>query len=203
MDASHSTICAGFWKERVWKIRRPATTTRYTKKMARAKTTKSATKTATKAKRATKTTSARASKAKQVEPDIIEESNGAEPSGTSLVIVESPAKAKTIGKYLGRSYRVRATIGHVRDLPEKKMGIDIDNGFEPEYVTIPGKEKTLAELKSAAKTSREVFLATDPDREGEAIAWHVAQQIKSRNGVPVRRVLFHEITRDAVQSAIQ
>ncbi|HEY6826705.1 MAG TPA: type I DNA topoisomerase [Gemmatimonadaceae bacterium] len=171
--------------------------------MARAKTTKAATKTAAKAKRATKT-SARASKAKQVEPEIIEESNGSEPGGgTSLVIVESPAKAKTIGKYLGRSYRVRATIGHVRDLPEKKMGIDIENGFEPEYVTIPGKEKTLAELKSAAKTSREVFLATDPDREGEAIAWHVAQQIKSRNGVPVRRVLFHEITRDAVQNAIQ
>src|ERR1700704_5960014 len=122
--------------------------------------------------------------------------------GTSLVIVESPAKAKTIGKYLGRGYRVRATIGHVRDLPEKKMGIDIENGFEPEYVTIPGKEKTVADLKSAAKDSREIFLATDPDREGEAIAWHVAQQIKTKNGAPMRRVLFHEITRDAVQPAI-
>src|SRR5438477_6063139 len=126
-----------------------------------------------------------------------------EPGSPPLVIVESPAKAKTIGKYLGRAYRVRATIGHVRDLPEKKMGIDIDNGFQPEYVTIPGKEKTVAELKSAARDSREIFLATDPDREGEAIAWHVAQQIKSKNGAPVRRVLFHEITRDAVQSAIQ
>src|SRR6476660_5174746 len=125
-----------------------------------------------------------------------------EPGSTSLVIVESPAKAKTIGKYLGRAYRVRATIGHVRDLPEKKMGIDIENGFEPEYVTIPGKEKTVADLKSAAKDSREIFLATDPDREGEAIAWHVAQQIKSKNGAPVRRVLFHEITKDAVQLAI-
>ena len=125
-----------------------------------------------------------------------------EPGLTSLVIVESPAKAKTIGKYLGRAYRVRATIGHVRDLPEKKMGIDIENGFEPEYVTIPGKEKTVAELKSAARDSREIFLATDPDREGEAIAWHVAQQIKSKNGAPVRRVLFHEITREAVQLAI-
>src|SRR4029078_2304115 len=114
-----------------------------------------------------------------------------------------PAKEKTIGKYLGRAYRVRATIGHVRDLPEKKMGIDIDNGFQPEYVTIPGKEKTVADLKTAARDSREIFLATDPDREGEAIAWHVAQQIKSKNGAPVRRVLFHEITRDAVQSAIQ
>ncbi len=80
-----------------------------------------------------------------------------EPGSTSLVIVESPAKAKTIGKYLGRGYRVKATIGHVRDLPEKKMGIDIENGFEPEYVTIPGKEKTLAELKNFAKDSREML----------------------------------------------
>jgi DNA topoisomerase-1 len=129
--------------------------------------------------------------------------NGAEPSGTtSLVIVESPAKAKTIGKYLGRGYRVRATIGHLRDLPEKKLGIEIENDFKPEYVTIPGKEKTLAELKAAAKGSREVFLATDPDREGEAIAWHVASQIGGKNSAPIRRVLFNEITKDAVQDAI-
>ena len=123
-------------------------------------------------------------------------------NGQALVIVESPAKAKTIGKYLGRGYKVRATIGHVRDLPEKKMGIDVDNGFEPEYVTIPGKEKTLAELKSAAKESSQIFLATDPDREGEAIAWHVASQITRKGGAPIRRVLFHEITRDAVRAAI-
>src|SRR6266550_4002612 len=127
---------------------------------------------------------------------IVDDEGPSEPGSTSLVIVESPAKAKTIGKYLGRAYKVRATIGHVRDLPEKKMGIDIENGFEPEYVTIPGKEKT------AARDSREIFLATDPDREGEAIAWHVAQQIKRKNGAPMRRVLFHEITRDAVQLAI-
>ena len=126
-----------------------------------------------------------------------------EPGTTTLVIVESPAKAKTIGKYLGRGYRVRATIGHVRDLPEKKIGIDIENGFEPEYVTIPGKEKTVAELKNAARDSREILLATDPDREGEAIAWHVASQVKRRNGAPIRRVLFHEITKDAVQKAIE
>ena len=154
--------------------------------MAKAKKTK----TATKATRARKT-------AKAADEDL-----PSEPGSTSLVIVESPAKAKTIGKYLGRAYRVRATIGHVRDLPEKKMGIDIENGFEPEYVTIPGKEKTVAELKSAARDSRQIFLATDPDREGEAIAWHVAQQIRTKNGAPVRRVLFHEITRDAVQLAI-
>src|SRR5687768_6162415 len=123
-------------------------------------------------------------------------------SGASLVIVESPAKAKTIGKYLGRAFRVKATIGHLRDLPQKKLGIDIDSGFIPEYVTIAGKEKTLADLKTAAKDAREIFLATDPDREGEAIAWHVAEQIRRRGGAPIRRVLFHEITKDAVQRAI-
>src|SRR6476660_3781188 len=131
---------------------------------------------------------------------------GAASGSTSLVIVESPAKAKTIGKYLGRGYRVKATVGHIMDLPEKKLGIDIDNGFEPELVPIPGKEKTIADLKSAAKDSREVFIATDPDREGEAIAWQVAERIKPKRGassVPVKRVLFHEITKDAVQNAIR
>src|SRR3954462_6443427 len=168
--------------------------------MAKAKTAKSKT---TTTKRAAKTVKAtRATKARKTAPEDLDGDQPSEPGSTSLVIVESPAKAKTIGKYLGRAYKVRATIGHVRDLPEKKMGIDIENGFQPEYVTIPGKEKTVAELKSAARDSREIFLATDPDREGEAIAWHVAQQIKSKNGAPVRRVLFHEITRDAVQLAI-
>jgi DNA topoisomerase-1 len=133
---------------------------------------------------------------------LVSEGPPSGPGTTTLVVVESPAKAKTIGKYLGRGYRVRATIGHIRDLPEKKIGIDIENGFEPEYVTIPGKEKTLAELKNAARDSREILLATDPDREGEAIAWHVAGQIRRKNGAPIRRVLFHEITRDAVQAAI-
>ncbi|MEO5814699.1 MAG: type I DNA topoisomerase [Gemmatimonadaceae bacterium] len=137
---------------------------------------------------------------------VVEEEYPDEPAGTtSLVIVESPAKAKTIGKYLGRAYRVKATVGHIMDLPEKKLGIDIDNGFEPELVPIPGKEKTIADIKLAAKNSKEVFIATDPDREGEAIAWHVAEQIKPKRGVsniPVRRVLFHEITKDAVQHAI-
>jgi DNA topoisomerase I len=133
---------------------------------------------------------------------VVDEGPPSEPGTTTLVVVESPAKAKTIGKYLGRGYRVRATIGHIRDLPEKKIGIDIENGFEPEYVTIPGKEKTLADLKSVARESREVLLATDPDREGEAIAWHVAGQIRRKNGAPIRRVLFHEITREAVQNAI-
>ncbi|HET7459562.1 MAG TPA: type I DNA topoisomerase [Gemmatimonadaceae bacterium] len=131
-----------------------------------------------------------------------DEAASASPGSTSLVIVESPAKAKTIGKYLGRAFRVKATVGHVRDLPEKKLGIDVENGFTPEYVTIEGKEKTLADLKSAAKDSREIFIATDPDREGEAIGWHVAGQIRRKGGAPIRRVLFHEITKDAVRQAI-
>ncbi|MDB4899104.1 MAG: topA, partial [Gemmatimonadetes bacterium] len=151
---------------------------------------------------AAKSAGARAKRAAAVEEVYPEAPTGT----TSLVIVESPAKAKTIGKYLGRGYRVKATVGHIMDLPEKKLGIDIDHGFEPELVAIPGKEKTIADLKAAAKVSREVFIATDPDREGEAIAWHVAEQIKAKRGqpvVPIRRVLFHEITKDAVQLAIQ
>ena len=151
---------------------------------------------------AKKTAAKKAAKPRAKKAEVIDEGPPPEPGTTSLVIVESPAKAKTIGKYLGRGYRVRATIGHVRDLPEKKIGIDIENGFEPEYVTIPGKEKTLSELKNAAKESREILLATDPDREGEAIAWHVASQVRRKNGAPIRRVLFHEITKDAVQTAI-
>src|SRR5687768_18586116 len=100
--------------------------------------------------------------------------------GSSLVIVESPAKAKTIGKYLGRGYKVKATVGHIMDLPEKKLGIDVEKGFKPDLVPIPGKEKTIAELKSAAKTAKAVYIATDPDREGEAIAHHVAEQIRPK-----------------------
>jgi len=123
--------------------------------------------------------------------------------GGALVIVESPRKAKTLGKYLGRGYRVKATIGHVRDLPEKKLGIDVDKGFEPEYVTIAGKEKTLAEIKEAAYNADMIYIATDPDREGEAIGWHVAEQIKRKSGPRVRRVLFHEYTKDAVREAME
>jgi DNA topoisomerase I len=124
-------------------------------------------------------------------------------AGDALVIVESPTKAKTIGKYLGRGYDVKATIGHLRDLPTRELGVDVDNGFEPKYVTIKGKTKTLAELKKAAKTASTIYLATDPDREGEAIAWHVADQITPARRVPVHRVLFEEITRDAVVAAME
>src|SRR3954465_11861088 len=147
-------------------------------KMASRKTGKSSRSSARKA-----TGTARKGRGRHVAPEVHDDELSPAPAGSqSLVIVESPAKAKTIGKYLGRGYRVRATVGHIMDLPEKKLGIDIDKGFEPELVPIPGKEKTIADLKSAAKDSREVFIATDPDREGEAIAWHVAEQIRPKRG---------------------
>jgi DNA topoisomerase-1 len=120
--------------------------------------------------------------------------------GTALVIVESPTKAKTIGRYLGAGYDVKATIGHVRDLPTRELGVDTERNFEPKYVTIKGKTKTLADLKKAAKTATTIYLATDPDREGEAIAWHVAEQLNS--SAPTHRVLFHEITKDAIHEAM-
>jgi DNA topoisomerase I len=184
----------------------------YTRTMAAAKKTTPKRAAAKKAavgakKTAVKTVAKKSAGGRARKAAVVEDVYPDEPAGTtSLVIVESPAKAKTIGKYLGRAYRVTATVGHIMDLPEKKLGIDIDNGFEPELVPIPGKEKTIADIKTAAKNSKEVFIATDPDREGEAIAWHVAEQIKPKRGVsniPVRRVLFHEITKDAVQLAIQ
>jgi len=122
-------------------------------------------------------------------------------AGKTLVVVESPAKARTIGKYLARGYTVKATVGHVRDLPQRELGVDVDNGFAPKYVTIRGKGKQLAEIKRVAKTSDRVLLATDPDREGEAIAWHVADQLG--DGDKIGRVRFHEITKDAVRHAIE
>lgn len=121
---------------------------------------------------------------------------------STLVIVESPAKAKTIEKYLGSGYRVKASVGHVRDLPKSnKDAVDIDGGFVPHYVTSRGKEAVIADLKSAAKKADEVLLATDPDREGEAIAWHVAELIKHENK-NIQRIVFHEITERAVKDAL-
>ena len=121
-----------------------------------------------------------------------------------LVIVESPAKARTIGNYLGADYDVAASVGHVRDLPTKELGVDVDNDFEPTYVTIRGKAKVIADLKKRAKGVDSIILATDPDREGEAIAYHVAEQLGyEKNPERFRRVIFREITRDAVQNAIE
>ncbi len=125
--------------------------------------------------------------------------------GKHLVIVESPAKARTIGKYLGRDYQVAASVGHVRDLPTKELGVDVDHGFEPRYVTIRGKGPVLSELKKKAKGAASVILATDPDREGEAIAYHVAEQLgyDKRDGERFHRVQFREITKRAVQEALE
>jgi len=128
----------------------------------------------------------------------------------SLVIVESPAKAKTINKYLGKDYEVEASLGHVKDLPKSILGVDIKNDFEPDYVVIPGKEKVVAKLKKLAKTAAAVYLAPDPDREGEAIAAHLEEELsengggrkkKKKGGIPFHRVTFNEITKRAVQEA--
>ncbi|MEK6759459.1 MAG: type I DNA topoisomerase [Deltaproteobacteria bacterium] len=121
--------------------------------------------------------------------------------GKSLVIVESPAKAKTINKFLGKDFIVIASVGHLKDLPKSKLGIDIENGFEPFYETIKGKANTLKELKKAGKTAEKIFLAPDPDREGEAIAWHIADEI-DKGRKKTFRVLFNEITEKAVTDAI-
>jgi DNA topoisomerase-1 len=118
-----------------------------------------------------------------------------------LVIVESPAKAKTLGKYLGRNYQVKASVGHVMDLPKSKLGVDIENDFAPEYQVIHGKTKVLEEIRRAAKDKENIYLAPDPDREGEAIAWHIAQKLGPRRK-NVHRVQFNEITRKAVLEAI-
>jgi DNA topoisomerase I len=178
------------------------------KRKAPAKAAKKASAAAKKKSKAVTKATARRGRAPVVEEVMDYESNGTggSPGGSTLVIVESPGKVKTIAKYLGRGYRVRATVGHIMDLPAKKLGVDVDNGFRADLVPIPGKEKTIAELKSAAKDSKEVLIATDPDREGEAIAQHVASQITPKRGapvIPIRRVLFREITKDAVQRAVQ
>src|SRR2546421_6332434 len=122
--------------------------------------------------------------------------------GSTLVVVESPAKAKTIKKYLGSGYVVKASVGHVMDLPKSKIGVDVENGFQPVYEVIDAKKKVVAELKAAAKGAQLILLATDPDREGEAIAWHVFEQLK-RTKIPASRILFNEITKKAIQEAIQ
>ncbi|NRS48463.1 MULTISPECIES: type I DNA topoisomerase [Brevibacillus] len=120
----------------------------------------------------------------------------------TLVIVESPTKAKTIGKYLGSKYIVKASIGHVRDLPKSQMGVDVTHNFEPKYITIRGKGDVLKGLKDAAKKVKKVYLAADPDREGEAIAWHLAQYLGLDMNQPLR-VVFNEITKDAIKEAFK
>ena len=125
----------------------------------------------------------------------------------NLLIVESPTKARTIGKYLGKEYEVIATVGHLRDLPKSKMGVDVDKDFEPDYVTDPEKKKVVDSLVTAAKTAKNIYLATDPDREGEAISWHVQWLLtnskKPIKGDNITRISFHEITKAAVEEALK
>ena len=131
-----------------------------------------------------------------------------------LVIVESPAKAKTIAGYLGPEFMVESSVGHIRDLPERAseipkekrakygtMGVAIDDGFEPYYVVDPDKKRIVAELKRKLKDADELLLATDEDREGEAIAWHLLEELRPK--VPVKRMVFHEITRSAIERALE
>ena len=118
----------------------------------------------------------------------------------ALVVVESPAKARTINKILGKDFKVMASMGHVRDLPKKELGIDVANGFKPTYRTIRDRNKFVTELRAAARSAGRLILATDPDREGEAIAWHVAEALKRVNDA--QRVMFNEITEQAVREAV-
>jgi DNA topoisomerase-1 len=119
--------------------------------------------------------------------------------GKKTLIVESPTKAKTISRYLGKDFTVVSTVGHIRDLPKSKLGVDIEHNFEPQYETITGKTRVITALKDAIKGADEIYIAPDPDREGEAIGWHVAQLLKK----PVKRVEFHEVTKQAVQEALK
>ena len=119
----------------------------------------------------------------------------------SLVVVESPAKAKTINKYLGRDFKVVASMGHIRDLPKSKLGVDVEAGFAPEYVAIPARKKVIKALRDAAKTVSHIYVATDPDREGEAIGWHLAKELGTKKR-PVSRLTFNEITKTAVLAAL-
>lgn len=120
----------------------------------------------------------------------------------NLVIVESPAKAKTIKKFLGQNYKIEASMGHVRDLPKSQMGVDVENDFEPKYITIRGKGELLAKLRKEAKTAEKVYLATDPDREGEAISWHLVTALNLEKGT-YQRITFNEITKNAVKRSMK
>ena len=121
---------------------------------------------------------------------------------SNLVIVESPSKAKTIGKYLGPDYVVKASMGHLRDLPKSKMGVDLEQNFTPEYIPVRGKEELIRELRTAADKAQTVYLATDPDREGEAISWHL-KELLGLSDEKAHRVTFNEITQKVVRESIQ
>ena len=121
----------------------------------------------------------------------------------NLVIVESPAKAKTIEKYLGSDFKVMASFGHVRDLPQKSLGIDLKKNYEPEYEILPKAKKTVSGLRAVVAKSAQIYLATDLDREGEAISWHLVQALNLSKKADVKRIVFNEITKSAVERAVQ
>ncbi|MCL2545538.1 MAG: toprim domain-containing protein, partial [Clostridia bacterium] len=121
---------------------------------------------------------------------------------TKLIIVESPAKARTIARFLGKGYKVEASNGHIRDLPKSQMGIDIQNGFTPKYITIRGRGDILDKIRKEARHASKIYLATDPDREGEAISWHLAQILGVDPAEPCR-VVFNEITAKVVKNAVK
>ena len=119
-----------------------------------------------------------------------------------LLIVESPSKARTLEKYLGKEYTVQATVGHIRDLPKKELGVDVENNFEPKYITIRGKGAVLKKLRADAKKSDEILIATDPDREGEAIAFHISEAVDG-DSHKIKRVLFNEITKSGIKAGLE
>jgi DNA topoisomerase-1 len=120
----------------------------------------------------------------------------------ALVVVESPAKAKTINKYLGRDYKVVASMGHIRDLPKSKLGVDVEADFAETYEAIASRKKIIKELKDAAKDASDIYVATDPDREGEAIGWHLKQELGGKRR-RIHRLTFNEITKKAIKEALE
>ncbi len=155
---------------------------------------------ATKAK--TKRGTAATSKTKRATTGAAKTAAANSPGRGRLVIVESPAKARTLGKYLGRGYTVMASMGHVRDLPKSTLGVDVDDNFTPTYLVPRDKSKLIKDLKAGVQGAKEIYLATDPDREGEAIAWHLVQATGAASK-PVHRVVFYEITPEAVLAAME
>ncbi|MCK4426357.1 MAG: DNA topoisomerase I, partial [Deltaproteobacteria bacterium] len=122
-----------------------------------------------------------------------------------LVIVESPTKVRTLKRYLGKDFDIKASVGHVKDLPKKRLGVNVEDNFRPEYEIIRGKSKIIKELKSAASKVDDIYLAPDPDREGEAIAWHIAEELQNKRGKARKfhRVMFYELTEQAIRKAIK
>lgn len=178
---------------------KPEVTVKAAKKTAKAGTKKPVKKTAKKATTKTAATKTAATKTAQAKSSTSSPEKGGRQVG-KLVVVESPAKAKTIGRYLGRGYTVKSSVGHVRDLLKSRLSVDVENDFQPEYRVSNDKRQIVKELKEAAAKAKEIYLATDPDREGEAIAWHVLEAAEM-DPARTKRVVFHEITKPAIEAA--